>query len=230
MNDTLHGIGHNSPPDPLDAVIAIYDADRAEAEGWLDGKLVESDGQMKAVDTLTVTMKASKKAFEDAKEDEYRPHKVQCDAIVAKYKPTLEDQDRIIKGLVALVSGWKGKVAAEVREKERLAYEARDRLQREAEEKARTADAGNIEQQREAAAAKQAVIDADNVARKVYKEAPKGMRTVPKHEIIDLRALVNWIATNDKDAMAAFATEYARKNNADIPDAIVRSWKEKEAF
>ena len=56
------------------------------------------------------------------------------------------------------------------------------------------------------------------------------MRTDPHHEIVEMRDLVNWIATNDKPAMAEFATEYARKKHAAIPDGIVLTWQTKEAF
>jgi hypothetical protein len=53
---------------------------------------------------------------------------------------------------------------------------------------------------------------------------------VTHHEITDMRSLVNWIATQDKDAMREFATEYARKN-AKAGAAIdgVRIWTKKEA-
>jgi hypothetical protein len=53
---------------------------------------------------------------------------------------------------------------------------------------------------------------------------------VTHHEITDMRSLVNWIATHDKDAMREFATEYARKH-AKAGAAIdgVRIWTKKEA-
>lgn len=228
---TPAGIGHNNAPrDPLDDAISMYEDDRTEAETWLDGDAVKTEAQMEEVDKLSAAMRASKKAIEDAKEGEYRPHKTMCDNIVAKYKPTLEDTDRIIKGLVALVSGFKAKVAAEKAEAERLAWEEINRLRREAEAQAAKANAADIEAQREVAAAKQAVVDAEKAAKSVAKAAPKRMRTVTKYETVDLRALVNWIAANDKPAMAEFANEYARKNHAQIPDAVVRTYSEKEAF
>jgi hypothetical protein len=45
-----------------------------------------------------------------------------------------------------------------------------------------------------------------------------------------MRDLVNWIAANDKPAMAAFAEAYAARNHKDIPDAIVRSFTKKVPF
>lgn len=51
MKDMPPAAGHNNPPadDPIDAALAEYGDVIAEAEGWLDGVKVESDGQMRAV-------------------------------------------------------------------------------------------------------------------------------------------------------------------------------------
>ena len=108
MNDLAPaGIGHNQAPpeiaDPMDAAIAAYTSDREMAEMWLDGKKVENQGQMEAVDALSATMREALKDLEAAKEGEYRPHKVLSDAVIAKYKPTIGDYNTIIKSLGGLV-------------------------------------------------------------------------------------------------------------------------------
>ena len=41
---------HNGPPDPIDEALAPFGDTITEAEGWLDGTAVETEGQMKAVD------------------------------------------------------------------------------------------------------------------------------------------------------------------------------------
>ena len=223
-------LGGNMPPDPLDTAVALYEADREEAETWLDGKAVENIDQMKAVDALTASMKEARKAVDDAKESEYRPHKTQCDNIVAKYKPTLEDHDTIIKGLVSIVSTFKTAEAARVKAATDAAWAEANRLRIAAEEAKAAENVGDLESARGSSEAAKAVIEAEKAAKAVAKSAPKGMRTVTKHDIIDLRALVNFIAKNDKDAMAAFATEYARKRHADIPNEIVNTYTVKEAY
>ena len=58
----------------------------------------------------------------------------------------------------------------------------------------------------------------------------KGLRTVHKYEITDGRAAINWIAKNDKEAVAEFVTEYVRRNHQTAQISGVRVWETKEAF
>ncbi|TAE79416.1 MAG: hypothetical protein EAY76_07485, partial [Alphaproteobacteria bacterium] len=113
------------------------------------------------------------------------------------------------------------------KEAERQAWEAT----RAAQEAARQADVSNIEAQREAAAAIAAAEEAQRLAAAAAKDTVKGMRTVTRYEITDYRALLNWIAKNDRDAITAFIEDYARKEHKVIADAEgIRVWQEKEAF
>lgn len=223
-------IGGNTPPDPIEVITGLYNADREESENWTDGTPVENEAQMKEVDALRKSMRQWRLDLEAGQKDATKPLN---DALVAernRWKPTIEDAKRIEGCLVSTVGAFKSKLAAERAEAERKAWEETNRLRREAEAAAAKANAADLDAQREIAAANQAVIDAEKNAKAVAKSAPKGMRTVTKHDIIDLRALVNFIAKNDKDAMAAFATEYARKNHADIPNEIVNTYTVKESF
>ena len=227
MTDRLH----NMPPDPIDEALAPFVDVISEAEGWLDGTPVENEGQMKAVDTLIKDMKAAKKAVEAAEESEAKPIYDQWKAAKERYKPTLTDLDRIVKGLVATVDAFKRKLAAEKeaarKEAERLAWEET----RKAQEAARLADATNIEAQRAAAALAEAAETAQRAAQSAAKDTVKGMRTVTKYEVTDHRALLHWIAKNDKDAVYAFIEEWARRNHKDQQAAEgLRVWIEKEAY
>jgi hypothetical protein len=220
---------HNNPPDPIDEALAPFGDFISEAENWLDGTSVENEGQMKAVDDLTKQLKAAKKAVEAAEESEAKPFYDQWKASKARFKPTLDDLDRMVKGLVATVDVFKRKLAAEKeaarKEAERLAWEAT----RAAQEAARQADARNIAAQREAAAAIAAAEEAQRLA--AAKDTVKGMRTVTRYEITDHRALLNWIARNDRDAVTAFIEEWARRNHKQHHAADgLRVWTEKEAF
>ena len=222
---------HNSPPDPIDEALAPFGDTITEAEGWLDGCAVETEGQMKAVDALTKEIKAAKKAVEAAEESEAKPIYDQWKAAKARYKPTLDDLDRIIKGLVAAVDGFKRKLAAEKAEAERLARAEAARKMREAEEAARAADASNIEAQRLAAAAQAEASEAQRLAQAAAKDTVKGLRTVTRYEITDHRALLNWIARNDRDAITAFIEAWAAKHHKENQTAEgLRVWTEKEAF
>lgn len=227
MNNRLHNI----PPDPIDEALAPFGDVISDAEGWLDGTAVETEGQMKAVDALIKDMKAAKKAVEAAEESEAKPIYDQWKLAKERYKPTLTDLDRIVKGLVATVDAFKRKLAAEKeaarREAERLAWEET----RKAQEAARLAAANDLEAQRAAAAQAEAAETAQRAAQAAAKDTVKGMRTVTKYEVTDHRALLHWIAKNDKDAVYAFIEEWARRNHKDHQAAEgLRVWTEKEAY
>lgn len=222
---------HNNPPDPIDEALAPFGDFISEAENWLDGATVENEGQMKAVDDLTKQLKAAKKAVEAAEESEAKPFYDQWKAAKARYKPTLDDLDRMVKGLVAAVDGFKRKLAAEKAEAERKAREEAARAMREAQEAARAAAATDIEAQRAAAAAQATAEEAQRIAAAAAKDTVKGMRTVTRYEITDHRALLNWIARNDREAITAFIEEWARRNHKENQKADgLRVWQEKEAF
>jgi hypothetical protein len=223
-------IGHNNPPDPIDTALAPFGDYISEAEGWLDGEPVSDEGQMKAVDALIKEIRAAEKAVNDAKESEAKPLHDAWKAALARYKPTLDDLDRIKKGLVATVDAFKRKLAAEKAEAERKARAEAEAKMRAAAEAARAADAANIEAQREAARLQQEAEDAQRAVAKASKDTVKGLVTVTRYEITDHRALLHWIAKNDKDAMTAFIEEYARSNHRRIDGADgLRVWQEKIA-
>ncbi len=224
---------HNNPPDPLDEALAPYGDFIAEAESWLDGEPVSTTEQMKAVDALSKQIKAAEKDVKAAEESEAKPIYDQWKAAKAKFAPTLDDLGRIKKGLAAIVNAYKKKLADEKAEAERKAAMEAARLRREAEEAARKADAANIEQQREAEAMLQAARDATKAAQDAKKDAAsvKGLRTVTRYEITDHKALLHFIAKNDKEAMTAFIEAWAQRNhkNAQGADGL-KVWTEKEAF
>lgn len=229
MNKVVE-IGHNHPPDPIDEALAPYGDAITEAENWLDGAEVENEEQMKAVDALTKQIKLALKDAKAGQKSESAPHYDAHKAAIERWRPTVEDLDRIAKGLVSLVGGFKQKLAEKKRAEERAAWEAADKARREAEAAAAKANAGNIEEQREAAQAARAAIDAQKAAQAQSKDTVKGMRTVHKYEITDHRAALHWIAANDKQAMTDFIEEYVRRNHKTATIEGVRAWTEKEAF
>lgn len=222
-------IGGNNPPDPVEVTLAPFDDALAEAANWLDGEPVTNAEQMKAVDALAKQVKAARKAIKEARDAATGPLHEAWKAEVARWKPAEDDLDRITKGLAAIVSDYKRKLAEEQEAARRAAYEEAERKKAEAEAAARAADAGNIEAQRQAAEAKQAAIDAAKQASKTKVEV-RGLRTVHRYEITDHRAALNWIAKNDRDALTAFIEEYVSKNHRDKEIAGVRTWTEKVAF
>lgn len=221
--------GDNSPPDPIDAALAPFGDTITEAEGWLDGTLVENEGQMNAVDALIKGVKSAKKAVEAAEESAARPIYDQWKAEKAKFAPTTTDLDRIVKGLVAIVDHFKRKLSAEKevarKEAERLAWEAT----RAAQEAARSAAAGDIDAQRAVGKAEEDAMMAHRASMQANSETVKGMRTYDMHELLDLRGALHWIAANDKPAMTDFIESYVAKNAKSFPPEIVRNYTEKRA-
>ena len=231
MNDmTPAPKGHNNPPDPIEDVMAEYDAIISEAQNWTDGEPVTDEAGMKAVDVILKEFKSYKTALAKAGKERTDPLHKAWKAEVAAVKIYTDDADRIQSALVATVAPFKAKLAEEQREAERKAWEETNRLRREAEEAAAKASVADIEAQREVAAAKQAAIDAENAAKAQIKDGVKGMRKVQKYAIEDHRAALHWIAKNDREAITAFVDEYVRRNHKARGIDGVKTWEEKEAF
>jgi hypothetical protein len=229
-DNTRAVIGGNSPPDPIEVVTAQYDDIISEAQNWSDGESVTDEAQMNAVDELIRGFKTYRADLTKAAKERTDPLHKAWKSEVAAVKVYTDDADLLQRTLVAAVAPFKAKLAAEKEAARKAAWQAAQDAEREANAKAAAADTANIEAQREAAQAQAAAMEARKTASAAQKDTVKGMRTVHYHDIADMRALVNWIATNDKPAMAAFAEAYAARNHKDIPDAVVRSWTAKEAF
>ena len=223
-------IGHNNPPDPIESVIAEFDGIISEAQNWADGEPVKTEAAMLSVDEIIKGFKKYRTALNKAGKEKTEPFHRAWKAQVAAVKVYADDADLMQSALVALVAPFKAKLAEKKRAAERLAWQAAEDASKDAEAKAAAANAADIEAQREAQAAKQAAMDAQKAAQSRSKDKVKGLRTVTRHEITDMRAAVNWIATNDKAAMADFTTDYIRRNHKQYKIAGVRVCEEKEAF
>lgn len=221
---------HNCPPDPIDETLAPYSDAIEEAQNWLDGEPVQNEEQMKAVDALLKQIRSAGTDLKKAKESETAPLHDAWKAELARWKPTVDDIERIKKGLAAIVGDFKKKLAAKKEEERRKAYEEAQRLEREAQAKAEAATAGDIDSQREADEAKAEMMAAKKAASAANKDTVKGLRKVHMHEILDPKAALHWIAQNDREAMMAFISDYVARNfkTADIEG--VRRWEEKEAY
>ena len=223
-------IGGNCPPDPLDQINAAHEAVISEAPNWLDGTAVETEAQMKAVDELRKAARDWRMALEAGQKAESGPLHDAWKAALARWKPTIDDAQRIEKGLVAAVDAFKRKLAEEKAAKERAARAEAEAARRAAEDAARAAADSDLDAQREAARLMAEAAAATAAAKAASADTVKGMRTVTRYEITDHRALLNWIARNDRDAITAFIDEYARKHHADLTGADgIRVFKERTA-
>ena len=219
---------HNNPPDPIDEALAPFSDAIDEAQNWLDGTVVETEGQMKAVDTLIKSIKSAKKAVEAAEESAAKPIYDQWKAEKARFKPTLDDLDMQVKGLVSAVDAFKRKLAAEKAEAERKARDEAERARRVAEAAARAAAATDIEAQRAAAQAQKEADDAQRSLAAASKDTVKGLRTYTWREITDGTALARWLWINDRTALLNFMEGYVSKLSSipsDMPGVVEKSEK-----
>jgi len=231
MNDmTPAGIGHNGSPDPIETVVAEYDDLLSEVANWTDGAAVENEAQHDAVADLLKHFKTYKSALVKAGKERTEPlHKV-WKAEVAAVKAYTDDADRMQDSLVACVAPFKAKLIEAKRQATRAAWEAADKLRKDAEAKAKTANAADLDAQREAHAAQQAAMDAQKAASAASKDKVPGMRPVHHFEVDSHMLLLNWIIKSDRAAMTAFLDDYARRNHRSQAMDGVRTWQTKEAF
>ena len=224
-------IGGNNPPDPIDDICRAFEDSRIEAEGWLDGALVENEGQMTHVDALRSDMRTLRLKLEGGQKSATAPLYDAYKAELARWKPTIEDVKTIEAGLVAISDTFKRQLAEKKEAEKRAAWAAADAARREAEAAASAANAANIEAQREAAQKAAVAQEALAAASAKQKDTVKGMRTVTRYEVTDHSALLHWIARNHRDDVTAFIDEWARRNHkADRNADGLRVWDEKEAF
>ena len=231
-HDTPPPAGHNQPPSPIDEALAPYGDHITEAESWLDGEAVTNEAQMRAVDALLQRIKLAERAVTEAKETEARPLFEAHKACLARFAPTLKDLERIRKGLAAAVDGFKRRLAAEKAEAARKARAEAEAKVAAARAAAEAAQATDIEAQRAAAAARQEAELAQAQATAASKDKVRGLRRVTRYEVTDHRALLNWVAVNDRDAITAFLEDYARRHHKALDgcNAGVRVWVERGAY
>ena len=230
MDNERATIGGNNPPDPIDTITEGYDAERAEAENWLDGEPVENEAQMNEVDALRKAMRDWRIGLEKGQKAATAPLLEALNTERDRWKPTITDAQRIEKGLVAAVDEFKRKLAEEQKAKERAAWDAAQKSKRDAEAKAQAAGASDLQAQREADAAKQAAIDAEKVAQAARKNQTKGLRTVTRYEVESYKEALNDIAQNDREATIAFIDEYVRRNHKARNIKGVKVWQDREAY
>ena len=226
----MSNIGHNNPPDPIDEALAPYDDAIQEAQNWLNGELIENEGQLKATDELLKSIKSADKDVKKARDNATKPLHEAWKEEVARWKPTQEDLDKIIKGLIACQAPFKRALAAQKDAEKRAAWEAAEKAKREAQEAAQAAQASDIQAQRDAAEKIDQSQRALQEASAKQKDNVKGMLTVHRYKIEDHRAALHWIAQNDRNAVTEFIEAYVSKNHKNAEIAGVKRWQEKEAF
>ena len=228
-NNSRLSMGGNNPPDAIDEVISAYFDVLEEVPNWLDGTEIENEAQMKAVDALLSGVKSALKDLAAAEKSATAPLHDAWKAEIARYKPPKEDLCRQKVGLIAAQDKFKRRLADEKKAAERAAWAAADAARREAEAKAATAPATDLDAQREADEAQRKALEAIKAAQAAGKDTVKGLRTVKETVVIDVVALARYLWANDRQKQEEFQLERARKLGLHIP-GVVEIKTNKEAF
>lgn len=223
-------IGGNSPPDPIDTALAPFGDTLEEVALWLDGLLVENEGQLAATDKLLKDLKAARKAVDTARDDVTKPLHEMWKAEIARWKPTQDDLDRQVKCLVAAQSPYKAKLAAEKAAAAAKAQAEADAKAEAARQAHIAANAASLEEQRAADDLMKQAEQASKVAARAGKDTVAGMRTVQVFEIESHKQALTWIATHDREALTAFIEDYVRRSFKAGPIDGVKVETRKEAY
>jgi hypothetical protein len=127
-------IGHNNPPEPTPyekaeaEIIGLFD----EAKHWLDGQGVQNDADAAGVSKLLDMIRKAKKAADESRAEEKRPHDEAAKEVQERYKPLLTRCDLAADAAKKALAPYLEKLEAEKRAKAEAA-------RKEAEEKARAA-------------------------------------------------------------------------------------------
>lgn len=208
-------IGHNSTPLLIaaEAVQAVWD----DAKDWLGGAVVTDQEQADAVARVLDAARKAAKQVEAAHKEMKAPFLEAGKAIDDEARPIVAKAKRIADAAKEALAPWlKAQEAAAEAAKERARAEAAAALRASQEAaiaaRASTDLSAQEEADRLAEEARQAAIAA-RVAEKA-KGAAKGgtravtLRTVKRGEVTDLQALMRWIWTHDRSALAGWADDY----------------------
>lgn len=216
MNDTP-GIGHNRSP--FDLVTERIDTLNVEANNWLDGEAIETQGQADDVSKLLDEARKAKKEADDARKVEAKPFDDGKAEVQARYKPLLTKADTIADLCKKLLAPFLAKQEAEKRDAERKAREEAEAKAVAAQAAYKAAKDTDLAAREEAERLIEDAKIAERVAAKAAKDrgAAKGgtravtLRTHYEPEITDLREFGRYAWNEHPAEMREFLDHLARK-------------------
>lgn len=241
MTETLddrHAIGANNPPlTPYEKAKAAVDEIYEQAEQWLDGDPIDSDLMAEGVAKLQKLIKAEKKAAEDARKAEVKPHDDAKKEIQGRYNPLKERCDLAIQVCNDVLTPWMQKKAAIAEAEAKAKRDEADRKRIEAEKAIREADAANVIEKAKAEALVKDAKKADGAANRAAKVtgAPKAdgravtFRTYWTATMVDGQAAARYYwpirTPNFNNLLQTLADEDVRAGQHEIPGFEITSEK-----
>ena len=228
--EPIAGIGHNGGPEPTpfervrDKIDKLFD----EAELYLDGEPVNSDGQADDIANLLNMIRAAEKEADEARKDEAKPHDDAKAEIQARYN-ALIGNTKTVKGKAVLASEackkalapWLQKVGAEKAAAAEAARREADEKRKAAEEAIRSRDAANLEQTAAAEALLKDAKKADAIAKKAEKDGAKAgsstfgravsTRTFHRAEVDNARIFARYVWEEHQGELTEFLNALAQR-------------------
>ena len=194
--------GHNNPPtSPFEESKSQIDDLYMEAQNFLDGDPVDTEGLAEAVSTLLQNLREAGSLADKRRGEENKPHWDAGKAVDAKFKPLAAMVTRATEACKETLKPWL-LIKAEEKEAEDLKLrEEADRKKREADRAMQTSS-GNLAE-REAAEEKVEEAKAADIKARVSKNATAG-QTNRGGRAVSLRTVWNTTLTDPDAALDHF--------------------------
>lgn len=224
-------IGHNNPPEPTPyekaeaEIISLFD----EAKHWLDGQGVKDDKDAEGVSKLLDMIRKAKKAADEARVEEKRPHDEAAKEVQEKYKPLLTRCDLAADAAKKALAPYLEKIEAEKRARAEAARREAEEKARAAQEAIRAAELTDLAAREKAEEMIQAAKKAEATAKRAENDkahAKGGTRAVTlrktyKPVLKDAREAARHYWTARREELEAFFLSLAEKDvragQQDIP-------------
>lgn len=231
--NTIVNLGHNNPPTPFDEALDVVSSLKEEARHWLDGAEVTSQAEAEAIAQLLDMARKAKKQADDLRKVEAKPFDDGKKAVQAKYKPLMDDCDRIASVCKAANLPWLKKLEDERRQEEAAARKKAEEEARKAEEAMRAAQAADLDAREAAEQQVKIAQEAEREANRAAKQKANakggaramGLRTVYRHEITDATAFARWCWQHENaalmDCLNSIAKKRADMKFRDMPGVVI---------
>jgi len=200
-------IGHNSPP-PLVA----HSLNIEDLFSLVSGSVaspVENDDQEQALDALLDDVRKARKAADDQRVIEKRPHDEAAKAVQEAWKPLIDRCDKASDAIKAALTPYRTAKQRAKDDAARIARQEAEEAQRKAQEELRKAD--DLEERFAAEEALKRASKLEAVANRIDR-APTGLRTYWEAEVTDRRAALKHYITEQPEMFAGLIQELADKD------------------
>lgn len=225
MTDARTQIGGNSPP-PLEAHSLHIEDLFALVSGSLAAGPITTDEQEAALDGLLDDLRKAKKAADEQRAIEKRPHDEAGKAVQAVWKPLIDRCDKGADAIKAALTPYRTAKQRAKDEAARIAREEAEAKQRAAQEALRASD--DLEAR---FAAEEQLKQAGKLAAQANRidRSATGLRTTWQAEVTDRRAALNHYIRTQPEAFEALiqslADADARGTRAPVPGVIFHEIK-----